>query len=323
MMLTPADLERLAREVGFQPEPLEKVVHLIDLLDALRSHPYLATRVALKGGTALNLFVLDLPRLSVDIDLNYVGSADREVMMAERPKVEQAIAAVCARQGFSVAGVPGEHAGGRWRLRYQRADGRPGQLELDLNYLHRVPLWPTAKRDSPAVGPFRAIRVPVVDDHELVAGKLAALFGRTASRDLFDARLLLGSRRYDADRLRLAFVAYGAMNVRDWRTVSPHDVAIDAVDAGRRLVPLLRSDVAPERHDIAAWCDRLVRECRERLAAVLPLRTNELEFVSAVRDRGEILSESLTADPELQERLRSHPALQWRAQQSRWHRPGA
>ena len=31
----------------------------------------------------LNLFVLDLPRLSVDIDLNYVGSADLEVMLAE------------------------------------------------------------------------------------------------------------------------------------------------------------------------------------------------------------------------------------------------
>jgi hypothetical protein len=37
--------------------------------------------MVLKGGTALNLFVLDVPRLSVDIDLNYIGAADRETML--------------------------------------------------------------------------------------------------------------------------------------------------------------------------------------------------------------------------------------------------
>jgi hypothetical protein len=54
----------------------------------LRSHPFLKQRIVLKGGTALNAFVLHLPRLSVDIDLNYIGSSDREVMLAERPKAE-------------------------------------------------------------------------------------------------------------------------------------------------------------------------------------------------------------------------------------------
>jgi predicted nucleotidyltransferase component of viral defense system len=58
------------------------------LLEGFASHPFLKTRVALKGGTALNLFVFDVPRLSVDIDLNYVGSADRETMLAQRAKIE-------------------------------------------------------------------------------------------------------------------------------------------------------------------------------------------------------------------------------------------
>ena len=43
---------------------------LVRLLEAVRTHPFLGPRMALKGGTALNLFVLDLPRLSVDIDMN-------------------------------------------------------------------------------------------------------------------------------------------------------------------------------------------------------------------------------------------------------------
>jgi hypothetical protein len=41
--------------------------------------------MALKGGTALNLFHFDVPRLSVDIDLNYVGAIERDTMLAENP----------------------------------------------------------------------------------------------------------------------------------------------------------------------------------------------------------------------------------------------
>jgi hypothetical protein len=73
----------------------------------------------LKGGTALNLFRFEVPRLSVDIDLNYVGAVDRETMLAERPKVEEAIRAVCAREGFAIRRLPQEHAGGKWTLRYE------------------------------------------------------------------------------------------------------------------------------------------------------------------------------------------------------------
>ena len=63
---------------------------MLALLEGLRKHPYLKDRLALKGGTALNLFLFDLPRLSIDIDVNYIGSADRDVMLEERPTVDRA-----------------------------------------------------------------------------------------------------------------------------------------------------------------------------------------------------------------------------------------
>jgi hypothetical protein len=58
----------------FKLNPREKVQRLLELLVSLRSHPFLKERIALKGGTALNLFVFRLPRLSVDIQR---GSADQ------------------------------------------------------------------------------------------------------------------------------------------------------------------------------------------------------------------------------------------------------
>ena len=58
------------------------------LLNALNTHPSLKGRWVLKGGTALNLFVLRHPRLSVDIDLNYIGALEREEMLEERPRID-------------------------------------------------------------------------------------------------------------------------------------------------------------------------------------------------------------------------------------------
>jgi Nucleotidyl transferase AbiEii toxin, Type IV TA system len=68
MNLSLRDLQAEAAATGFSPDTLDKVIRLIDLLNAFCSHPFLKVRMALKGGTALNLFVFDLPRLSVDID---------------------------------------------------------------------------------------------------------------------------------------------------------------------------------------------------------------------------------------------------------------
>ena len=108
----------------------------------MRSHPFLKGRLALKGGTALNLFIFDVPRLSIDIDLNYVGAPDREVMLAERPRSRRRYRRSSPVKGLLVRRMPGEHAGGKWQLRYQGASGQGGILEVDVNFMFRVPLWP-------------------------------------------------------------------------------------------------------------------------------------------------------------------------------------
>ena len=312
-MLTPQELAREAAATGFPSESLEKVLRLLDLLGMLRSHPYLKERIALKGGTALNLFVFDVPRLSVDVDLNYIGAVDRETMLAERPKVDEAVQAVCERAGLRVRRIPDDHAGGKWRLSFTGAEGRDVTLELDLNYLLRTPLWRPVIADSRPVGRFGAKAVPVLDVHELAAGKLAALFARSASRDLFDVRHLLRDVALDRARLRLAFVVYGGANRRDWRTISVEDVRADAADVERQLVPVLRGDVAPEPGATAEWTERLVGDCRKLVATLLPLESVEMEFLTRLNDRGDIVPRLLTPDSAMQAIIASHPALLWKA----------
>ena len=148
MRLSASELLPVADSTGFRAEILEKVIHLLNLLNALNSHPFLKRKWVLKGGTALNMFVFNLPRLSVDIDLNYIGALNREEMLKERQGIDQALKAVFSREGFTVRRVPVEHAGGKWRLNYQSFTGQSGNLEVDFNFMFRQPLWDIRKLNS-------------------------------------------------------------------------------------------------------------------------------------------------------------------------------
>ena len=315
--------ERLMGEsqaTGFRPEMLEKVIHLLNLLEGFNRHPFLKGRLALKGGTALNLFLFEMPRLSVDIDLNYIGAADRHTMMAERPRVEQAIQAVCSREGMNITRMPTDHAGGKWRLRYDSALSEGGNLEVDLNFMFRVPLWAVTSR-SATVGSYSATQIPVLDLHELAAGKLVALLSRHASRDLFDAQQLLMRGDLDRTKLRLGFVLYGAMNRKDWRSVAIDDVGYEHRELENELIPVVRAEVLAKQKS-GDWAKRMIAECRDRLGAVLPMVANELAFLDRILDQGEIEPELLTTDDEMIERIRIHPLLQWKAVNVRKHRKG-
>ena len=207
-MLTREQLQSAAADSGFPIDSLEKVWMLVRLLDMMVAHPFMGPRVALKGGTALNLFVFDVPRLSVDIDVNYVGAADRATMTVERPKLDAALKQVASRLGLAVKRAPSEHAGGKWRLSYTSALGRPAILEVDVNYMLRVPLWPPTLREPREFLGDRARQIQVLDDHEL------AFLDRLNGKGDIEASLLTA----DADlRQRIAAnpgLRWKALNVK-------------------------------------------------------------------------------------------------------------
>jgi predicted nucleotidyltransferase component of viral defense system len=311
--LTALELEREIEKTGFPADTLEKAIRLIGLMNALWSHPFLKKRLALKGGTALNLFLLDLPRLSVDLDINYIGSMDRERMLEERPKVEQAIRAACEREGMTAKRIPSEHAGGKWRPSFLAVSGQTGSLELDVNFLLRTPLWPPEYLNSSPVGSYPARQILLLERHELAAGKLAALFTRNASRDVFDALQLFQRTDSDRKKLRLAFVIYGGASRREWRTISVNDIRIDQKELENRLIPTLATDLFKDASEIKGWANRLTEECRELCSVLLPLTPEEHEFITQLNNQGQIKAELLTSDALLQDIISQHPALQWKA----------
>lgn len=79
-----AALEKASAETGFVRDNLEKVYRLMDVLEFINNNPFLKDKLVLKGGTAINLTVFDLPRLSVDIDLDYCNNCSKDEMLADR-----------------------------------------------------------------------------------------------------------------------------------------------------------------------------------------------------------------------------------------------
>ncbi len=175
------------------------------LMDVL---PFVATErcFARKGGTAINLFVRDLPRLSVDIDLTYLPVQDRATSLAE---VGAALERMASSIESQLKGV---------RVERTRAEGQViklvvwrGRVRVMIEVspvLRGCVREPAMRGVSPTVeAHFGYIEVPVVHLHDLYAGKLCAALDRQHPRDLFDVRLLLQYEGVD-DGLLEVFVVY-------------------------------------------------------------------------------------------------------------------
>jgi predicted nucleotidyltransferase component of viral defense system len=77
-------LGKQAKELGFVRDTYEKVCRLTDILKFFETDDLLGKCLALKGGTAINLTIFDLPRLSVDIDLDFSENVPRDEMIASK-----------------------------------------------------------------------------------------------------------------------------------------------------------------------------------------------------------------------------------------------
>ncbi len=320
-MITSRTVLETAAETGFRSEVVEKVLRLRGILNRLDGHPSSRGMWVLKGGTALNLVYLDVPRLSVDIDVNFVGAEDVEGMRRARPDFERGLTACCEREGCSVRRTPSEHAGGKFRLRFASVLGGSQNLEVDVSYVARVPLLGVERRPT-RFPPGSRLEVPTLTLEELAAGKFTALLQRSAARDAFDAASLLEIAPDLLARpgFRMAFVCSVAASRHDCRSLEAPAASLDGRAIARELEPMLRRTAeggVPDCDELMEWIDGKLQPARE---ALLAWSQDECRFLDRLLDEGEIEPERLHPDPTVQERVRMQPMLRWKAQNVREHR---
>jgi predicted nucleotidyltransferase component of viral defense system len=164
------------------------------------------TCFALKGGTAINLFIRDMPRLSVDIDLTYVPVAPRaESLSAIDAAMKRIVAGI--KNGIPGAQVTTSGSEGAITRLIVRQGGV--QTKVEVTPVLRGCVYESETRSvSDAVeAAFGFAEMPVVSFADLYAGKIVAALDRQHPRDLFDVRDLLANEGID-DALRKAFIVY-------------------------------------------------------------------------------------------------------------------
>jgi predicted nucleotidyltransferase component of viral defense system len=141
---------------------------------------------AMKGGTAINLFVREMPRLSVDIDVVYTPwQHPRDQALASITAELNAIAGRVVKIGLNARAVASKNLGDTKLL----VENESSQVKVEVNVVFRGTALPTERRalTSRTAQMFSAeLKVPVLATDELYGSKLVAAMDRQHPRDLFD-----------------------------------------------------------------------------------------------------------------------------------------
>src|SRR5271168_789044 len=254
---------------------------------------------ALKGGTAINLFVRDMPRLSVDLDLVFPDhTLPREQALRRINEAIRQSVARLKKQGFQTH-VPASADAGETKLLV-----RQGAIEvkIEVNFVMRGTVRPVrmASLTQNARDTLQAdLEIPVVSLEDVYGGKLVAAMDRQHPRDLFDVMQLFAHEGITAG-IRRAFVVYLASHNRP-----VHEVLFPSLRDIRQEFEHNLEDMTAEPVEFGA------------LLAVRERMIGELQHGLSADERRFLLS-LVAAEPEWPllglEHLEQLPGLQWKLQ---------
>ena len=217
----------------------------IELL--VRTLPYVAEEecFALKGGTAINLFIRDMPRLSVDIDLTYLPIADRDQSLAE---IDDALKRIAARIRSVMIGITITESAPATQNTINKLIVRtPDRLQIKIEV---TPVLRGCVYDpeimticGKAEEQFGFAEISVLSFADLYAGKILAALDRQHPRDLFDVHQLLENEGID-DKLRTAFIIYLISHDHSPHTLLSPATRDIAHDYERNFLGMTEEDVA-------------------------------------------------------------------------------
>lgn len=274
---------------------IAQVTLLLDCLTVLKDQQLFA----LKGGTAINFFICNLPRLSVDIDLTFLKKSPRDDAISEIGNGLRAIGQSILKK--------------RNRYKIKEIKNRDGILQkiviideltsikIEPNFTLRGTLLPVVEMDINKAVEDRFLysikNIPVLSEAELYAGKICAALSRQHPRDLFDIKELLDNTGI-SDVMRQAFVIYLACSPRPiHELLQPNLIDLRNIYENE-FVNMTEKDISLES----------LLEARERLINTInnDLSTNEKEFLISIKNG--IPDYSLMLFPNLEQ----FPALQWK-----------
>jgi predicted nucleotidyltransferase component of viral defense system len=195
-------LVEMANQLGVVRNTLEKVLRLSKILKFINSNATLKHKLALKGGTAINLLYDNLPRLSVDIDLDYAINDTKESMLDMRKIVRETLESYFINEGYTLnKNSRFSFSVDSFVISYVPSGGGSDNIKVEINYSMRSHLLPLEVNKLNFYGIDQAFDVLTVSKIEIYAGKINALLSRSQIRDLYDTFQMLNKKLLNHDEL--------------------------------------------------------------------------------------------------------------------------
>lgn len=272
-------------------------VDTVRFLLAIAPAVFQSPRFALKGGTALNLFLQDMPRLSVDIDVVFTDhTLDREAALRAISADLKAVKSAISAMGYR-ADLPTTKSGDDVKL---FVTGNGSRIKVEVNVVFRGTVLPVTRLPLIAMAQelfTTDIILPVLDTAELYGSKLVAAMDRQHPRDIFDVFKMLERFGWQSSFVD-CFVAY----------LAGHNRPVHEVLFPKKLPlePAFTNEFAGMTRDEAAL--NLLEQTQERLITQLPraLSSSHRDFLSSV------VRAEPTWDLMPFTHLQHLPALQWK-----------
>ena len=256
--------------------------------------------------TAINFLYFRYPRLSVDLDFNFIAGIEKEEKDKESPKIDEALRIIFKFEKYECENIS-DYGLNQYFLKYMNSSGNIDRIKIEINLLQRLTLLGAEKRNF--LSPFdeSGLVVNTLKGPELFAGKILALVDRLAPRDLYDIYILLREKvKLNKVLLRKIFIFFGCLSRTDFRQYHSNDIEkITESDIKRKLLPLLRKDEKLNTDDMMKIVIAFLRK------EIFNFTPEELEYIDRFfkgEFRPEILFGKLLDSTDLER----HPMVIWK-----------
>ena len=132
----------------------------------------------------------NLERLSVDIDLDYCGSLDKEIAIMDRAKLEEELDKYMIKEKYEISSKSRSSFALFSRIyKYKNAFGNDDTIKVDINFMDRVHLFSATIATVTYFDKKVILKIPAIE--ELFGMKINALIDRSKPRDLYDSAFLI------------------------------------------------------------------------------------------------------------------------------------
>lgn len=304
------EVNKIANEANFSKNTCEKVLRLLSILNFINESE-IKDALALKGGTAINLFLLDLPRLSVDIDMDFNIPSDRATMLSRRAKIDALIKGYMENEGYHLSDRSKfVHTLDSYVYSYQTTSGSNDVLKIEINYSDRVHVLKAENKHSTNVlGETASINV--LSNEELIGSKINALLARTTPRDVYDVYNLFKTENIKDEtlikKIAIFYLCLGSDIPVNFEDILDNALfKIQSLNYQRikeTLIPVLHKGIKFDVQNVSAYVSKKIKE-------MFILETNDIEFINAINDKKFV--PSLLFEGYQTEDISNHPMGIWK-----------